>query len=235
MDRNTITGLGLIAVILIGFGYFNQPSDEQKAQIRHERDSIAQVMREDSARQATLVALQKEKAQTQEQEQALAPSEAKDTGLSQDSLNQSTRSRRYGIFADAAEKENEFFTLENENVRVKFSSLGGMVASAELKNYRTFDSLPLIMFQGDSNLFRLQFPTRDNQIVNTNELFFKNEPSRKSNEISLRLYAGAPDKYIEYVYSLAAGEYMLNFKGFDMEHLRFAIVCDIQPVFLSHR
>ena len=45
MDKNTITGFILMALVLIGFSWYSRPSEEQiKAQ--HERDSIAAVQNE---------------------------------------------------------------------------------------------------------------------------------------------------------------------------------------------
>ena len=42
MDKNTITGFILIAAILIVFSWWNQPSEEQVAELR-KQDSIAAV------------------------------------------------------------------------------------------------------------------------------------------------------------------------------------------------
>ena len=42
MDKNTVIGLVLIFLILIGFSYFNRPS-EAEMQERHRQDSIARV------------------------------------------------------------------------------------------------------------------------------------------------------------------------------------------------
>ena len=42
MDRNTITGLVIIALILIGYSYFMSPSKEE-LKAMHVRDSIARV------------------------------------------------------------------------------------------------------------------------------------------------------------------------------------------------
>ena len=42
MDRNTITGLVVIALILIGYSYFMSPSKEE-LKAMHVRDSIARV------------------------------------------------------------------------------------------------------------------------------------------------------------------------------------------------
>ena len=41
MDRNTFTGLLIIAVILIGFSFYLQPSDQELNQYKNVTDSIA--------------------------------------------------------------------------------------------------------------------------------------------------------------------------------------------------
>ena len=43
MDRNSVTGFVLIALILIGYTYFTSPSQEEMDKIQLQRDSIAQV------------------------------------------------------------------------------------------------------------------------------------------------------------------------------------------------
>ena len=49
MDRNTITGLVVIALILIGYSYFMSPSKEE-LKAMHERDSIARVEAQSSSK-----------------------------------------------------------------------------------------------------------------------------------------------------------------------------------------
>ncbi len=79
---------------------------------------------------------------------------------------------KYGSFAEAAIGEQQFITMENDLVRLKISSKGGRLYSAELKNYHTYDTLPLILFDGDSTIFGIQFFTQDNHAIRTNDLFF---------------------------------------------------------------
>ena len=47
MDKNTIIGFVLIAVVLIGFSWFNQPSAEQ-IEAQRKEDSIAAVIKENA-------------------------------------------------------------------------------------------------------------------------------------------------------------------------------------------
>ena len=43
MDKNTITGFILIALVLIGFSWYSRPSEEQMAEMARQEDSIARV------------------------------------------------------------------------------------------------------------------------------------------------------------------------------------------------
>ena len=68
MDKNTITGFVLIALVLIGFGWYNQPSAEQIAEAARQ-DSIAQVERKKAeAQQKQAEAQQKAKAEAVEED-----------------------------------------------------------------------------------------------------------------------------------------------------------------------
>ena len=89
--------------------------------------------------------------------------------------------------------------------------------SARLKDYRTYDSLPLILFSGDSTIFGFNFYTADNKAVQTNNLYFTPVSESRSfsaasepQSVVLRLMAGE-NKYIEYKYTLAPGKYMIDF------------------------
>ena len=78
MDKNTITGLVIIFLILIGFSYFTRPSEEQMKAIQRQQDSIAQVERQ----RMELATRQ------QEMNQVASPSVLKDSTFLQDSLDE---------------------------------------------------------------------------------------------------------------------------------------------------
>ena len=133
------------------------------------------------------------------------------------SAGQTTDINQYGVFAQSAIGENDFITLENNKVELKISLKGGRVYSARLKDYKTFDAKPLILFSGDSTVFGFNFFTNDNKAVQTNNLFFKPVSETKSyvvrsapESVILRLNAG-DDKYIEYKYTLAPDKYTVDF------------------------
>ena len=107
--------------------------------------------------------------------------------------------------------------LKTTRLNLKFHLKGGRVYSARLKDYKTFDAQPLILFSGDSTVFGFNFFTSDNKAVQTNNLYFKPVSDQKSYTVTsepesvvLRLHAG-DDKYIEYKYTLAPDKYMVDF------------------------
>ena len=225
MDRNSILGIVLIFAILVVFSIINQPSKEEIEATRHRRDSIALVEAE-KARQNE---------QMQQQDLQDIPSEI----TAPDSLAESNQLQekidQFGVFGTAAAGEQEFYTLENNLMKITFTNKGGRIYSVELKNYQTHDSLPLILFDGDETLFGLNFFAQ-NRSIQTDQLFFTPNISQKSvvvsgpevrtgsegrikfNEenpggketVSFRLEV-APGRFLEYVYSLEYNSYLVDF------------------------
>jgi len=191
MDKNTVWGLIIIGVIMFGFSYFTRPSEEEINALRT-RDSIAQVQK------ITEKAIVKDL----KLKEAVVPVQI----VSADSTN---ISKAYGVFTDAVNKEEKFSVLENDLVKIKFTNKGGRVYSVEIKNYKTYDSKPLILWDGDDNDFGLQF-TANAQSVDTQNLFFTADNSSDSKAVSMKLNA-SDNQYIEYKYTLADDSYMLDF------------------------
>ena len=126
-------------------------------------------------------------------------------------------SGQYGPFAAAASGEDNFITLENDKIELKISSRGGRIYSARVKDYITYDSLPVILFSGDSTVFGFNFFTTDNKAIQTNNLYFKPVSEERSfsavsepKSASLRLMADS-NRYIEYKYTLAPEKYSVSF------------------------
>jgi YidC/Oxa1 family membrane protein insertase len=237
MDRNTITGIALIFAIFIGFSIYNT-SRMNKA---YEKtvvvaDSLFRDGELEKARAEYMTALRYKANQPQvmaklmeiDQRLGITKSVAVQDSAAlnlqvRDSLKADAGKipadvKQMGIFSASAEGVNDFITLENNKLELKISMKGGRVYSARLKDYRTFDSLPLILFDGDSTVFGFNFFTADNKPVQTNNLYFKPVNGEKNlvvkdkaESVSLRLYADS-GKYIEYTYSLAPDKYMVDLK-----------------------
>jgi len=190
MDKNTITGLVIIFLILIGFSYFTRPNEEQVRKMQRQQDSIAQVER----RRMELTA------QQQKQEVAASASISKDSVFIQDSL------------------EDRTITLENDKIKLHITTRGGRISFVELKEYRTHDSLPLILWRTDESKLGLNFYARNQQINTEKFLFIPGTTETtlyakdKEQVLSMRLYAdNARTQYIEYLYKLSPDSYMADF------------------------
>ncbi|PCJ84759.1 MAG: membrane protein insertase YidC [Flavobacteriales bacterium] len=214
MDRNQLIGALLLGLMFVGYMYYTMPSEEERIRHQQIRDSIAQI-----ESQKLLEAEQV----TKELEQKINgdPAQANALAASEKAINDSIKAvqiaSQVGVFAGAARGEEEFITIENEKIILTLSTLGGRVASVELKDYQTHDSLPLMLFDKDSSDFVLNFYESRNRLIETNRLFF--EPSKKSfalegedvKAISMRLFAGSKDQYLEYVYTLSGNSYVVDF------------------------
>ena len=225
MDRNSIIGVILIFSILIGFSYFNRPSEQQIAAAKHQRDSIEQVRLE----QEKNVAQEK---LNDEKASALA-SVHSDSAVS---VADKERINKFGAFANASVGKEKFYTVENNLIKVTFSNKGGRIYSVELKNYKTFEGKALVLFEGNTSKFGLNFFSQ-NRSIETESFYFTpsdssasqviNGPAVKkghegmenynvnnkgeSKTFSMRLSAGE-GKFIEYKYSLAYNSYLVGFE-----------------------
>src|SRR5689334_17515200 len=221
MDRNSIIGLLLIGLVLIGFTFWNQPSAEEKAAIKRAYDSAQSV----AAAQAV-----KQKSATQ-QPVAVAETLPTDSTLSSDSLKNVVLTNKFGAFAGAAEGTEKFFTLENKLIKVTFTNKGGRVYAVELKNYKTFNQKPLILFHSDTTLFGLNFFALNRDIA-TNNLFF--EPiQNKPGAISFRLKTSGIG-YVDYVYRLPEDGYLLDF-SINLSNMDKVIASNISYLELNWR
>jgi len=201
MDRNTIIGLAAIMAILIGMGIYNKPSEkEMKLQARM-RDSIALVEQQNATQEAL-----KKSENTQSNGSLTSP------GIS-DSAKKAITQKEYGVFASAVDGKVAYSTLENNKIKLTFSNLGGRPYCVQLKEYNTYDSLPLNLFNGDSTVFGFSMSSTNK---NTNSMFFtpmhKNSAivvSKTKESVIYRLQVDS-SKYIEYVYTLSPNDYMVK-------------------------
>lgn len=226
MDRNTIMGVALIFLIMIGFSYFNKPSEKQIAAQKRMSDSIENVRIEQG--KADIAAKLEE-----EKRLALSTTVSTDSAKNQ-SDNELTQ--KFGAFASASVGTEKFYTVENNLMKVTFSNKGGRIYSVELKNYKTFEKKPLILFEGTSSKFGLNFFSQNRSIETQNFYFvpsdlaenvtllgpevkkgkegnekFNAEQKGDSKTFTMRLPAGE-GKYLEYRYSLAYNSYLIGFE-----------------------
>ena len=185
MDKNTFTGLFLIMIIMGASFFFMRPSeaDLKKEIIKAHADSIK---RGDISKAAITT--------TKFADSAKAPANKP--------VDSTVLKSPFGASTVGTEK---FITLENKDILVKLSTQGGRVYSVELKNYKTFDKKPLILFDGDHNHFGLSF-TAGNNSINTDKLYFNPSSNglqvteKDSGTVTMRLNYSATQYIITYIH-----------------------------------
>ena len=172
MDRNTFTGLFLIMIVLAGSFYFFGPS---QTEITKEKERIAA----DSLKKANAAS------------KTTAPAIAAATPA----VDSATLS---GPFGGSIAGTPQTTVLENENLKLTLTNKGGKILSVQVKDQKTYNGKPVILFDGDQNKFGLKMNI-NGKVLNTDDLYFT--PTVTDNKVSMRAtYQG--DQYIEYTYDL---------------------------------
>ncbi len=210
MDKNQIIGIIIIVAMLIGYGIYTQPTKEELAQMKKQQDSIRQAQTEQRIKDS-LAKIQDSTAKAL----IVNKTESPDT-LKNDSIETIKNSSNYGIFAPSASGKESFITIENQNIKVKLTTKGAFPYFAEVKNFKTWDQKPLVLFDNNENLFELKFYS-NNKDISTSDLYFVNtkgdtlyDASKQKQTVTLRLKAGE-DKYIDFIYSLSPDSYLLKY------------------------
>lgn len=177
-DINTIIGLVLIAGIVLYFSYINQPEPREDGDF--------------SATDSTHVVEETQKLE-----------KVDTTVVVKDTLSESLS---IGPFTNQ-DIEGDIFTLENEVLEVKISSEGGNVISAKLKNYMTYDSLPLYLVHDNA---KINLALGGQGDYNSNQLTFTASRKEK-NELILEA-SGTNGEVLNYTYRLNPDSYMLDWQ-----------------------
>ena len=165
MDKNTITGLVLMGLLLIGFSWWSQPSSEQKAEMMRQ-DSIAAVM--------------KQKAETNRKN-----AEAKH--LAEQKARQEADTT--ALFHEALQGEAQEIVLKNEKLSLTLNTKGGTVTKAVIKGFKDKEGNKDVTLL-DEKVYSLNFTlsTKDANIA-TQDLFF--QPSEQTDStVTLTANAG---------------------------------------------
>ena len=178
-DKNSLIGFVLMAIILIVFNTFFFPEVIQE-EIHNTNESTSEQARIAETTTPSII------------------KSAVDTSISDD------LKETYGVFANTAIGEETFYTIENDKLKITVTNKGGRIRSVIMKEYQTFDSLPLDLFDGDSARFNLQFTTGNT--INTADLFFI--ANEEGNSLSMKLKVDE-SHYIEYLYTLT-NDYLID-------------------------
>ena len=144
MDKNTITGFILIALVVIGFSWYSQPSKEELEAMARQ-DSIAAV---------------------EQQKQAEAEKKAEEVVASPATPDSSS------LFFSQSNGEGERILLQNNKVKVGLNSKGAVVEDAEIIGYksRRRDGDVVILGKEDASM-KLTLPLKQENLCLTDLVF----------------------------------------------------------------
>ena len=181
MDKNTITGFVLIALVVIGFSWYSQPSREQL---------------EAMARQDSIAAVEKQKQEEAEKAAAVAASPA-----STATPDSST------LFFAKNNGEGQRIVLQNNKVKIGLNSKGAIVEDAEIIGYksRRRDGDVVILGKEDAQM-HLTLPLKQENICLSDLCFNVTEQTD-----STATFAVEQDgKQVQMHYTLRPNTYMLD-------------------------
>ena len=187
MDKNSITGLVLIALLLFGFSFYQNRQDQKRRDYQAQLDSIALAdrMRADS------IALEE--------------------ALIKDSLDISQDSASTGIYKDsllnvAMSSTPELVTLSNEVFEVAFTTMGAQPYSAKMKEYTAYGGDDLYLFKPGMSSYGIELYA--GETINTASFNFT-VSERTDTSVAMRLpFSGGG--YIEQRYAIEEGSYSVK-------------------------
>ena len=191
MDKNTIIGFVLIAAVLFGFAYFQQPSEEQ---VKQQQEQI----RQDSIKSAKQIEASKLAKAKQAEE------------------IQSAKNDTSALFHNALQGKEDNIVLQNKNLELVISSKGGIVKKAIVKGYvghnvtdksgKSDNPKGVALFNGSDQSLNFLLEAKETNIE-TKDLFFK---ASEVTDSSVTLTADAGEgKNIVLTYRLGK-DYMLH-------------------------
>lgn len=191
MNKNNIIGFLLIAVVLIGFSWYNQPSaEEQRAAFV--QDSIAKAKHAEMEKASKAAAAKR-------QTNAKAKVEADSTAL----------------FYSALKGQAKKIVLKNEKVELTLNTKGATVEKAVIKGYvghnlqvkdGSADAKDVTLFDGNDQSFKFMLEAKEANII-TSDLYFT--PSNVTDKSVTMTAVADEGKTLTLTYTLG-DDYMLH-------------------------
>jgi len=199
-DVQSIIGFVLIFGILIFMFYQNRPTPEELAAEKAKQEQVEAAKASEN--------LETETVGNNEPQLDL-----------QDSTAVANYQGKLGAFG-FTKPSNDITTLENDFLLLKISNKGGQIVEAKMKQYVTYDSVPVYLVKDGNASFALDFSTSDNRVLNTADLYFEPSMSNDNGNQVLSLKAKTSNnQYMEYRYVMKPNDYLVDFmiksKGLD--------------------
>ena len=217
MDKKSIIGIAVVAVLFLGFAYLN--TNEQK---KYEQEMAAWQATQDS-----LAAVNRAAAVAADTTAVIAPTDSVAVAEAAAAVRERQVETLGEYLAAAREAAPEEFTVENDVMSVRFSTRGGQVTGVTLKDYRKYaprkeEGRPVEMMDPETAQFGMTFYVRNglnNVDVNTLDYVFEADPVTTTPDgaqlVVMRLPVAA-DASLEYrylIYDTASPErdYLVDF------------------------
>ena len=184
MNRDTIIGFVLIFLVLIGYSWWSQPSQEEIEAYQRQQDSIAAVQKD-----AEIKAMMAEAERKAKVEEA--------------ALNDST-----ALFFNALKGQQQEVVLKNGKLQLTFSTKGGTLSKAVILGYEDKDSAQdITLFDGKDQQMSFMLSGKNDNIV-TQDLFFT--PTEVTDRTLTMTAAAQNGGSIVFKYELGK-DYLLHF------------------------
>jgi len=191
LDVNTIIGFVLIFGILLFMFWQNQPNQEEIEAKKVQQEQVA--------------------AETQKKEQVEKEVSAPAAINLNDSIAIANYKSTIGAFG-FTKAIDETTVLENNLVYMKVSNKGGQITELRLKEFKTYDSIPVYLVKDGNASFALNFTTSDNRTINTKDLFFEPKLTENNGATILSMKAKVSEnQFLEYRYEMKPDEYLMDF------------------------
>ena len=191
IDIQSIIGFILIGGILLWMLYNNTPEETEADEVTTEQ-----------------VATEADKAPLKDRENT-------ETRPTSDSTSLADAQRRLGAFGYSetlSSAQGGTTTIENDVLELKIANKGGYIEEARLKNFKTYDSIPVYLIKDGNASLNMTFSTTDGRTLNTENLYFEPELTENNgNQILSMKLKVSDNEYLEYRYAMRTDEYMLDF------------------------
>ncbi|TMU55994.1 membrane protein insertase YidC [Flagellimonas algicola] len=192
LDLNSVIGFVLIFGILIFMFYQNQPTPEELEAQQAEQEQIE-------------AAVEQEEVANEPDIETPAPINT------QDSTAVASYKNSVGAFGYTTTQEGTT-KLENEVLYLEVSNKGGQIIEARMKNFVTYDSVPVYLVKDGNAKFALNFTSADNRVLNTSDLYFEPSISNNGDNQVLSMKAKVSNsQFLEYRYEMKPNDYLLGF------------------------
>ena len=187
MDKNSIIGFVLIAVIFIGFTIFQSNQSRKRLELQAQLDSISRA--ENLERQLA------EAERTVALTDSLPEAQAAPASIYKDTLLEA-----------ASHAQEEIITLENSKLKIQFTTRGAQPYAVQVKDYKNYDSTDLYLFKPGGAEYSLSLYA--GEAIRTRDFNFQ-VAERTDSTLVMRLpFAGGG--YIEQKYTLRADSYQVD-------------------------